>query len=87
MSSASPESLDQLLEIQELDKSIAALRHQKNTLAERESIANLEEESSRLQKKKDLVSEELSSKEEDQQRLVLIITDSVSQSIIKIVWE
>ena len=69
MSSASPESLDQLLEIQKLDKSIAALRHQKNTLTERESIANLEEELSRLQKKKDLVSKELLSKEEDQLRL------------------
>ena len=69
MTSASPESLEHLLQIQDRDKSIAALRHQKSNLPERQEIADLLEALSTLQKKKDFVSKELISKEDDQQRL------------------
>ena len=69
MTSASPESLEHLLQIQDRDKSIAALRHQKSNLPERQKIADLLEALSTLQKKKDFVSKELISKEDDQQRL------------------
>ena len=69
MTSASPESLEHLLQIQDRDKAIAALRHQKNNLPERQNITDLLEALSTLQKKKDFVSKELMSKEEDQQRL------------------
>ena len=69
MTSASPESLEHLLQIQDRDKSIAALRHQKSNLPERQEIADLQEALSTLQKKKDFVSKELISKEDDQQRL------------------
>ena len=69
MTSASPESLEHLLQIQDRDKAIAALRHQKNNLPERQNITELLEVLSTLQKKKDFVSKELMSKEEDQQRL------------------
>ena len=69
MTSASPESLEHLLQIQDRDKAIAALRHQKNNLPERQNITELLEALSTLQKKKDFVSKELMSKEEDQQRL------------------
>ena len=69
MTSASPESLEHLLRIQDRDKSIAALRHQKSNLPERQEIADLLEALSTLQKKKDFVSKELISKEDDQQRL------------------
>ena len=69
MTSASPESLEHLLQIQDRDKAIAALRHQKNNLPERQNITDLLEALSTLQKKKDFVSKEIMSKEEDQQRL------------------
>ena len=69
MTSASPESLEHLLQIQDRDKAIAALRHQKSNLPERQEIADLLEALSTLQKKKDFVSKELISKEDDQQRL------------------
>ena len=69
MTSASPESLEHLLQIQDRDKAIAALRHQKNNLPERQDITDLLEALSTLRKKKDFVSKELMSKEEDQQRL------------------
>ena len=69
MTSASPESLEQLLEIQERDKSITTLHHQRENLPERQSIAGLVEELSSLQKKKDLVATELEAKEDDQKRL------------------
>ena len=69
MTSASPESLEHLLQIQDRDKSIAALRHQKSNLPERQEIADLLEALSTLQKKKEFVSKELISKEDDQQRL------------------
>ena len=69
MTSASPESLEHLLQIQDRDKSIAALRHQKSNLPESQEIADLLEALSTLQKKKDFVSKELISKEDDQQRL------------------
>ena len=69
MTSASPESLEHLLQIQDRDKSVAALRHQKSNLPERQEIADLLEALSTLQKKKDFVSKELISKEDDQQRL------------------
>ena len=69
MTSASPESLEHLLQIQDRDKSIAALRHQKSNLPERQKIADLLEALSTLQKKKEFVSKELISKEDDQQRL------------------
>ena len=69
MTSASPESLEHLLQIQDRDKSIATLRHQKSNLPERQKIADLLEALSTLQKKKDFVSKELISKEDDQQRL------------------
>ncbi len=69
MTSASPESLEHLLQIQDRDKTIAALRHQKNNLSERQTITDLLEALSALRKKKDFVSEELMSKEEDQERL------------------
>ena len=69
MTSASPESLEHLLQIQDRDKSIAALRHQKSNLPERQEIADLQEALSTLQKKKDFVSKELISKEDEQQRL------------------
>ena len=69
MTSASPESLEHLLQIQDRDKSIATLRHQKSNLPERQKIADLLEALSTLQKKKDFVSKEPISKEDDQQRL------------------
>ena len=69
MTSASPESLEHLLQIQDRDKTIAALRHQKTNLSERQTITDLLEALSALRKKKDFVSEELMSKEEDQERL------------------
>ena len=69
MTSASPESLEHLLQIQDRDKSIAALRHQKSNLPESQEIADLLEALSTLQKKKDFVSKELISKEDDQKRL------------------
>tara|TARA_B100000945_G_scaffold210593_1_gene169492 strand:- start:4571 stop:5299 length:729 start_codon:yes stop_codon:yes gene_type:complete len=69
MSSASPESLEHLLQIQDRDKTIAALRHKKNNLSEHQNITELLGALSTLRKKKDFVSKELMSKEEDQQRL------------------
>ena len=62
MTSASPESLEHLLQIQDRDKAIAALRHQKNNLPERQNITDLLEALSTLQNKNDLVSNELMSK-------------------------
>lgn len=87
MTSASPESLEQLLEIQESDKAIATLGHQKDNLPERQIIVDLAEESSILQKKKDLVSSELMSKEDDQQRLedeVNAIDERVSEQEVNL---
>jgi len=69
MSSATPETLEQLLEVQERDKSITTLHHQRDVLPERQKLTELEEESDRLHRRKELLSKELSTKEEDQQRL------------------
>ena len=87
MTSASPESLEHLLQIQDRDKTIAALRHQKNNLPERQNIADLVEALSTLRKKKDFVSKELMSKEEDQQRLedeVNAIDERVSEQEVNL---
>ena len=69
MSSATPETLEQLLQIQDRDKAVATLFHQRENLSERENLKELKEESEHLMKRKGLVSKELSTKEEDQQRL------------------
>ena len=69
MSSATPETLEQLLQIQERDKAITTLFHQRENLSERESLKELKEESEHLMKRKGLALKELSTKEEDQQRL------------------
>tara|TARA_Y100001970_G_scaffold29271_1_gene36131 strand:- start:2051 stop:2779 length:729 start_codon:yes stop_codon:yes gene_type:complete len=87
MTSASPESLEHLLQIQDRDKSIAALRHQKSNLLERQKIADLLEAISTIQKKKDFVSKELISKEDDQQRLedeVNAIEERVSEQEVNL---
>ncbi len=69
MSSATPETLEQLLEVQERDKTIATLHHQRDVLPERQKLTELQEESDHLHRRKELLSKELSTKEEDQQRL------------------
>ena len=69
MNSAIPDTLEQLLEVQERDKTIATLHHQRHTLPERQKLNELEEERNRLHQRKELLSKELSTKEEDQQRL------------------
>ena len=87
MTSASPESLEHLLQIQDRDKTIAALRHQKNNLPERQNINDLLEALSTLHEKKDFVSKELISKEEDQQRLedeVNAIEERVSEQEVNL---
>jgi len=69
MSSATPEILEQLLEVQERDKAITTLYHQRDNLPERQKLIGLEGESAHLYQRKELLTKELSTKEEDQQRL------------------
>ena len=63
MSSATPEILEQLLEVQERDKAITTLYHQRDNLPERQKLIGLEGESAHLYQRKELLTKELSTKE------------------------
>ena len=87
MSSATPETLEQLLQIQERDKAIATLYHQRENLSERGNLKDLKEESEHLMNRKGLVLKELSTEEEDQQRLedeVNAIEERVSEQQVNL---
>jgi predicted nucleic acid-binding Zn-ribbon protein len=69
MSSATSETLEKLMLIQERDNAIVALRHQCDNLPERKQIKELDNEKNHLQERKESAFKDLSIKEQDQQRL------------------
>jgi predicted nucleic acid-binding Zn-ribbon protein len=69
MSSATSETLEKLMVIQERDNAIVALRHQYDNLPERSQIKELDNEKNHLQERKESASKDLSIKQQDQQRL------------------
>ncbi|MDG1845843.1 MAG: C4-type zinc ribbon domain-containing protein [Acidimicrobiales bacterium] len=69
MSSATSETLEKLMVIQERDNAIVALRHQCDNLPEREQIKELDKEKNDLQERKESASKDLSVKQQDQERL------------------
>ena len=69
MSSATSETLEKLMVIQERDNAIVALRHQRDNLPEREQIKELDNEKGHLQARNEAASKDLSVKQQDQQRL------------------